>query len=268
VFLHLVLSHYRSFVYLGFMDDIGPDREPPAAPARQFQTTRVSMIVADRDGGTREAREALAALCGIYWYPLYAFVRSKGYDAEASQDLVQGFIARLIEKNVLADVDRQKGRFRSFLMAACTHYLMNQAAHARARKRGGGKTPVSIDRLKAEARYGREPSHNMTPEKLFERQWAFTILDIVLGRLEAEMSRAGKERQLELLRPALLGQAGRVPYAKIGEAMSISEDAARAAAQRLRRRYRAILREEVARTLDDSADVDEEILDLFSTLVR
>jgi RNA polymerase sigma-70 factor (ECF subfamily) len=248
------------------MDDLQPDREPTPAEERRFQTTRWSLIVAARDVDAHKAHEALAALCEIYWYPLYAFVRRKGHDAEVSQDLVQGFIARLIEKETLASVDREKGKFRSFLMAACTRYLMNQGAQARARKRGGGKIVVPIDRVNAEARYSHEPFHNLTAEKLFDRQWAITILDLVISRLDAEMSRAGQQRRFEILRPALLGQADRVPYAQIGQSLNISEEAARAAAQRLRRRYRELLREEVARTLDDSAEVDSEILALFSTL--
>jgi RNA polymerase sigma-70 factor (ECF subfamily) len=231
-----------------------------------FQTTCWSMVLAARDGEAANAKEALSALCGVYWYPLYAFVRRKGYDAETAQDLVQGFLARLLEKNDLMAVDRAKGRFRSFLMAACSHYLANQRDHDRAKKRGGGRACISIDGLTAEGRYGREPLHEFTAERLFERQWALTLLDQVIVRLESEMDKAGKSRQFAILRPTLLGSAARVPFARIAVELGVSEDAARAAAHRLRRRYKDLLREEVARTLNEPADVEEEIAALFSAL--
>jgi DNA-directed RNA polymerase specialized sigma24 family protein len=248
------------------MKDTGRDDPPPSPTSREFQSTRWSMVLAARGGDSTEAREALAALCGAYWYPLYAFVRRKGRDAESAQDLVQGFFARLLEKGDLASVDRAKGRFRSFLMASCAHYMANQSDHDRAKKRGGGKAPVSIDGPEAEGRYGREPSHDLTAERLFERRWATTLLDNVVGAVEAEMAREGKSRQFEALRPALLGDAERAPYARIAADLGISEEAARAAAHRLRRRYRERLREEVARTIDDPAGVDDEIRSLFDAL--
>jgi RNA polymerase sigma-70 factor (ECF subfamily) len=224
------------------------------------------MVLKVRDGDATAAREALEALCATYWYPLYAFVRRKGHDVEAARDLVQGFFTRLLEKGDLAAVERSKGKFRSFLMAACTHYLANQAHHDRALKRGGGRTPISIDQLEAEGRYGREPAHALTAERLFERQWAVALLDTALKALSAEMTRAGKAAQFEALRPALVGGAERTAYRTIAAALDLSDEAARAAAHRLRRRYRALLREEVARTLEDDADVDGEIRSLFAAL--
>jgi len=233
---------------------------------QQFQTTCWSVILAARDGEPQEAREALAALCTAYWYPLYAFIRRKGYDPEAAQDLVQGFFARLLEKGDLATVDRAKGKFRSFLMAACSHYLANERDRERAKKRGGDRPLVSIDALTAEGRYCRDPVHDLTPERLFDRQWALTLLDHVLAQLELEMSRAGKSHQFVALQPALLGAAKRVPYAEIAATLAISEEAARAAAHRLRRRYRKLLRDLVSCTVDDPADIDDEISTLFSCL--
>ena len=231
-----------------------------------FQSTRWSVVLAARDGGSPEARAALAGLCAAYWYPLYAFVRRKGHDAESARDLVQGFFARLLEKNDLASVDRAKGRFRSFLMAACTNYLANQADRERALRRGGGRPPIPIDGPDAEGRYGREPAHELTAERLFERRWATTLLEGVVAAVGDEMARAGKSRQFEALRPALLGDAARVPYARIAAELGLSEEAARAAAHRLRRRYRAKLRDEVARTIEDPAGVDDEIRSLFTAL--
>jgi RNA polymerase sigma factor (sigma-70 family) len=225
------------------------------------------MVLSARDGNSSEAREALSALCETYWYPLYAFVRRKGHDPEAAQDLVQGFFARLLEKGDLAAVQQGNGKFRSFLMAACTNFLANQWDHERAKKRGGGRAPISIDRWAAEGRYGSEPAHTLTAERLFERQWALALLDNVLNALTAEMAQAGKTRQFEALRPALLGSAERTPYAAIAADLGVSEEAARAAAHRLRRRYRELLSEEVVRTLDDPAEVDAEIRSLFGLLV-
>ena len=223
-------------------------------------------MLAARDGDSAEALEALAALCSTYWYPLYAFIRRKGHDAEAVQDLVQGFFTKLLEKGDLVGVKPEKGKFRSFLMAACTHFLANQVDHDRAKKRGGGRAPISIDRLAAERRYGSEPTHNLTAERLFERQWALALLDNVREALAAEMTRAGKARQFEALRPALLGEAERTPYTQIAADLGLTEEAARTAAHRLRRRYRELLCEEVARTLDDPREVDAEIRSLFGAL--
>lgn len=248
------------------MGESAQDRGFFSSSPEQFHTTCWSVILAAHDGEPQEARDALAALCAAYWYPLYAFVRRKGHDPDHSQDLVQGFFTRLMEKGDLASVDRSKGKFRSFLMAACSHYLANERDKERAKKRGGDRPLVSIDALTAEGRYRREPVHDLTPERLFDRQWAITLLDQVLAQLELEMSRAGKSRQFAVLQPALLGGGKRVPYAEIAVTLSISEDAARAAAHRLRRRYRELLRGLVARTVDDPADIDDEISTLFSSL--
>ncbi len=211
-----------------------------------------------------EARAALAALCARYWYPLYAFIRRKGYDAASAEDLVQGFLAALLEKESLASVNRAKGRFRSFLVAACGHFLANRRDHDRALKRGRGRVFVPIDSLQAEDRYLHEPTHDLTAERLFERRWATTLLDHVLERLGAEMSAAGKGGTFEMLRPALLGSADRVPYARIAAALGCSESAARLTSHRLRARYRTLLRQEVARTLADPDAVNDEIRNLFA----
>src|SRR5262245_23384896 len=234
--------------------------------ADRFPTTHWSRVVAAGDRAAPEAREALAELCRAYWYPLYAFVRRQGHGPEDAQDLVQGFFAALLEHDGLAGLDRLKGRFRSFLMAACTHYLSNQIDRQKARKRGGGRAIVSIDRLEAEGRYGSEPAHDLTAERLYQRRWATTLLERVLATLEVEMHQAGKARLFETLRPALLGEAERVPYARIAAELGLSESAARAAAHRLRGRYRALLHEEVARTVADPEEVAEEVRDLFVAL--
>jgi len=242
-------------------------RDDDLGQTQQFQSTRWSVVLAARGCDSDEAREALAELCRAYWYPLYAFVRRKGCDAESAQDVVQGFFARLLEKGDLASVDRAKGRFRSFLMASCSHFLSNQSDRDRAKKRGGGRTPISIDGLEAESRFGMEAAHDLTAERLFERRWAITLLDNVHSAVQAEMTRVGKSRQFEALRSALLGGAeGRLRYAQIAVELGISEEASRAAAHRLRGRYRELLRAEVARTVDDPAEVEDEIRSLFAAL--
>jgi RNA polymerase sigma factor (sigma-70 family) len=234
-------------------------------PRARFPTTHWSQVVKAGDRSAPGASAALAELCAAYWYPLYAFVRRRGHVPESAEDLVQGFFAALLEKGSLSTLDRTKGRFRSFLVAACSHYLANRHDHDRARKRGSGRVIVPIDAAVAEDRYRREPAHELTAERLFERRWATTLLDHVLGRLEAEMDAAGKASTFVALRPALLGSAERLAYAEIADELGCSEGAARTAVHRLRARYRTLLREEVARTLDDPDAVDEEIRELFAT---
>jgi DNA-directed RNA polymerase specialized sigma24 family protein len=233
---------------------------------RRFDTTRWSLVVAAREGDTKQRREALTAVCEAYWYPLYAFIRRKGYTADDALDLVQGFFERLLDKGDLSSVERSKGRLRSFLMASCTHYLANRLDHDHARKRGGGRGSVSIDGTTADVRYRREPSHEMTAERLFEQKWATALLAIVISKLESEMNLAGKARQFAILRPALSGRAERGSFPQIAAELGISEDAARASAHRLRVRFREIMREEILLTVDNSADVDEEIQSLFAAL--
>jgi DNA-directed RNA polymerase specialized sigma24 family protein len=241
------------------------DSQPARPSDAPFPSTHWSRILAAGSPSAPEAREALAELCATYWYPLYAFVRRRGHDSHSAEDIVQGFFALLLEKNGLSSVDRAKGRFRSFLVAACAHFLANRHDYERTLKRGRGRPIVPIDRLQAEDRYVHEPAHELTAERLFDRRWATTLLDHVLARLETEMTTAGKNRLFEALRSSLVSSSEKVPYAQVAVALGCSEGAARGAAHRLRARYRALLREEVARTIDDSSTVEEEIRDLFGT---
>ena len=160
--------------------------------AARFPTTRWSRVIRAGDPADPRGRAALEELCRDYWFPLYAFVRRHGFSAEEAEDIVQGFLADLLERGDLATLDQSKGRFRSFLRAACEHFLANRRDHDRAAKRGGGITIVSINRLDAESRYDREPAHELTAERLFQRQWALTLVGRVLERLEAEPVQAGK----------------------------------------------------------------------------
>jgi DNA-directed RNA polymerase specialized sigma24 family protein len=227
-----------------------------------FGTTHWSLVLAARGHATPEARKALAALCEAYWYPLYAFVRRKGYDRDLAQDLVQGFFLRLIESDDLRVVAPAKGRFRSYVMAACTHYLSNQRDHDRALKRGG-RPPISLDAAEAERRYTLEPTHSLTAERLYLRRWATTLLDTALDRLRQEMEEDGKASLFEELKSSLLADDAAESYRKLGWRIGRSEGAARVIAHRMRGRFRAILREEVCRTVADPREVEQEIRDLF-----
>lgn len=212
------------------------------------------------------SRTALEELCRNYWFPLYAFVRSRGQSPHDAEDVVQGFLADLLSRGDLANLDPSKGRFRSFLRAACEHYLANQRDHDRAAKRGGEVKIVCIDRLDAESRFRREHATQVTPERIFERQWALTLLERVMERLEAESVQAGKAELFALLRPVLQGDALAPSYPAIASELGMNDGAVRVAAHRLRVRYRERLREEVGRTTADPSAVDAEIAELLAAL--
>jgi RNA polymerase sigma-70 factor (ECF subfamily) len=216
----------------------------------------------------RDADAALAALCERYWYPLYAYVRRRVADVNEAQDLTQDFFARLLEKNTLAAACPERGRFRSFLLTAIKNFLANQWDREHARKRGGRARQLSLDRPYGESRLGLEPAHDMTPERLFQRQWVLTLLEIVMERLQAEYQATGKAGQFERLKVAITGDRDRLPYSALGVELGISEAAARQAASRLRKRYRELLREEVSHTVAEPADIDDEIRNLFEALGR
>jgi DNA-directed RNA polymerase specialized sigma24 family protein len=190
----------------------------------------------------------------------------KGLDREEAGDLVQGFLADLIERGILSRADPSRGRFRSFLRTSCSHFLSHARDYDHAMKRGGGRTPVSIDLQDAEGRFINEPAHDLTAERLFERRWAILLLEHVLARLESEASGSGKSALLARLRPMLEGADLDESYKEIAETLQMSEGAVKVAAHRFRGRYRQLLREEVARTVADPAEVDAEIADLLKAL--
>jgi RNA polymerase sigma factor (sigma-70 family) len=229
-----------------------------------FRTTHWSLIAAARDGTSSQAQAALAWLCEAYWYPLYAFIRRQGHTIEDARDLTQEFFARLLEKDYLGSVDREKGQFRSFLLACCKHFLANECDKARAQKRGGGRRLLSFDAETAESRYAAEPSHNLTAEKLFERRWALVLLQNVLAQLRAEQEKAGKGQQFDQLKVFLAGERAAQRYAQIAQTLETTVGALKVAVHRLRGRYRELLRAEIARTVNDPADVDAEIHNLFT----
>jgi len=222
-------------------------------------------LAAGRDSSP-EAKTALATLCETYWFPLYAFVRRQGYDAQDAQDLTQGFFTRLLEKKDLRDVQRERGKFRSFLLASMKHFLMNEWDRTQAQKRGGGQRMLSVDFDEAESRLRLEPSHEQTPEVIFEKQWALTLLDRVRAVLREEFVRAHKAEQFDRLHVYLTGEKSVVTYAEVAEELRISEAAVKMAVSRLRRRFHKRLRKEIAQTVATEDEVDDEIRALIDAL--
>jgi RNA polymerase sigma-70 factor (ECF subfamily) len=236
------------------------------APDVRFPTTCWSRVARAGDPADPEARAALEGLCRDYWYPLYAFVRRRGLDPEEASDVIQGFFTDVLDRGALTGVDPDRGRFRAFLRGACSHYLAHHRAHDRALKRGGGRTPIPIDLLDAEGRYGREPVHELTADRLFERRWAVALLERVLAQLAAEAAATSKPGLFDRLRPMLEGDNPAESYREVASALGMTEGAVKAAAHRLRARYRALLRAEVARTVVEEADVDGELGELITAL--
>ncbi len=223
------------------------------------------MLAAGRDSSP-DGRAALEKLCRIYWYPLYSFVRLSGSTTADAQDLTQGFFLQLLKTNFLDAVAPRKGKFRSFLLASLKHYLSNERDRARALKRGGGIAPLSIDEQDAETRYRLEPVDQMTPEKLFDRRWALTVLDRALARLKEEYASSGRLHLFDQLKEDLTGGGTRDSHADIGRRLDMTPGAVKVAAHRLRQRYRECLRAEIADTVSSPDEVDEEIRQLFQAL--
>jgi RNA polymerase sigma factor (sigma-70 family) len=233
----------------------------------QFQTTSWSLILAAASNPA-DAREALATLCETYWNPVYAFIRRNGLDPDKAQDLTQEFFARLIEKNYLEDADSRRGRFRSFLLTSVKHFLANEWDRERALKRGGGRTPVSFDAAEAEQWYIPAAADEVTPETLFERRWAVSLLERVMSRLRAEYVAASKEKQFASMEIFLDQDSKEASYEEVAMRLEVSPGALRMSALRMRQRYRALLRAEIAETVAAPEEIDEEIKFLVSKLHR
>jgi len=240
---------------------------PPGIQARRgFATTRWSLVA--RAGGADEerARDALAALCEAYWYPVYAYVRRRGRSGEDALDATQGFFTELLERRDLARADARRGRFRSFLLTCAQHYLANQHDRSTAQKRGGGRAPVSLDARDAEERYRFEPAAGDDPERAFERAWARTLLERVVGDLGERYAREGRAELFEALRPTLGAGAEGAGYREVAERLGVREGALRVAAHRLRRRFAEDLRAAIRDTVAGEDEVDEELRGLFRAL--
>ena len=232
----------------------------------RFSTTRWSMVLAARVKDEPGSAEALALLCETYWFPLYFFVRRRGHGPDEALDLTQGYFLRLMERRYLDDVRPEAGKFRSFLLASVKHYLANERRDAAALKRGGDRPPLSLDVDEAEGRYRLEPADDRTPETAYERQWALTITRLAHERLRREMSEAGKREQHRLLVPFMSGDDPGRSYADVAAELETSEAAVRMAVTRLRRRFGRILREEIAPTVEDEAEIDDEVRHLLSVV--
>ena len=241
-----------------------PQDGTPRSPV--FVTTHWSLVVAARGQKTPQSADALEKLCRAYWYPLYAYVRRRGQSPEDAKDLTQEFFARLLERDWVGRADRQKGRFRSFLLSTMNHFLADEWDKARAQKRGGGMASVPLQFDTAETRYGHEPADNTTPEHSYERRWALTLLEEVLQRLRSEYEQEGRAEFFAALHPCLVGDRTAQPYAELAVKLGVSEGAVKSAVHRLRQRYRELLRDEIGRTVAEAGEVDEELRHLFTVL--
>ncbi len=231
-----------------------------------FVTTRWSMVLAAGLSSSAESERALAQLCRAYWYPLYAFVRRQGHSAHDSEDLTQGFFAHLLEKKALGGVEREKGKFRSFLLASLKNFLANDWDRKHAAKRGGKHSIVSWDDESPEARYLREPSHEATPEKLFVQNWALTVIDTVSQQLCDEYAASGKAELFAALQDQLIGAEDANSYAQLALQLGMKEGTVRMAVLRMRRHFKSLLRAEIAQTVADPADLEGELRHLVAAL--
>ena len=236
----------------------------PAGPI--FKETRWSVVLTARDLSSPNYEQAMAALCEQYSYPVYAFIRRKGHTPADAEDLAQEFFYRLIRKEFLRSVDREKGRFRTFLLTAVQRFLCNEWEKSQAQKRGGGAVFVTWDADAAEQRYCEEPSHDLTPEKLFDRHWALRLLNQAKEDLKAEYESAGKRNVLEVLQAFIVGETEKTSYVDAAATLGMSEGAARVWVHRIRHRYGELVRKRIAETVPSEAAVEEELKTLHSVL--
>jgi RNA polymerase sigma-70 factor (ECF subfamily) len=245
-----------------------------ANPAREstrqsvFATTHWSIVLAAGQADSPHAAAALERLCRTYWPPLYAFIRRRGHGPEEAQDLTQEFFARFLKRNDLAATSPDKGRFRSFLLTVLKHFLANEWHREQCQKRGGGQVGIPLDAEPVEARYQIELVDTATPESAFERHWAFTVLDQTMNRLRQEYTNSGKADLFDLLKEALSGQERITPRAELAARCGISVGAVDVAVHRLRRRYGELLRDEIAHTVGQPGEVEDEIRHLKTVLAR
>jgi DNA-directed RNA polymerase specialized sigma24 family protein len=224
--------------------------------SNQFATTQWKIVLEARDGTESLARVALESLCQAYWFPLYAYVRSRGHDADQARDLTQAFFADLLGRRFLEAIDQSKGRFRSFLLASLEHFLSHERDKANAVKKGGGAPQTSLDTAGAEIRYRLEPADLVTPELVFERRWGLTVMERTMERLRVEYD--DQTGRFEQLKPCLTGD-NPDRYVEIAATLGTTQNAVKAAVHRLRQRYGRLLREEIAETVTSPAEVDEEL---------
>jgi len=245
-----------------------PDSSAPSGSrSGRFATTHWSVVIAAGRRQTPESDTALASLCEIYWYPLYVYVRRQGQQPAEAQDLTQEFFARVLEKHYLKAADRERGRFRTFLLTALKRFLQNERKRAAAQKRGGGRPTLSIDFESGEERFQRELSDDWTPERVYERRWALTLLDHVLNQLERDYTGKGKGPLFERLRVFITATTTAPSYEELAAEMGMTTGSIRVAVHRLRQRYRDLLRAEIANTVSSEDEVDEELDHLLAVIV-
>jgi RNA polymerase sigma-70 factor (ECF subfamily) len=231
-----------------------------------FETTHWSLIMAAGGEDSSAARAAIARLCEKYWYPLYAFARRQGLDPDDARDLTQGFLASLLERRDFENLRQERGRFRSFLLASLKHFIANEAARRLTQKRGGGEVVLSLEFGSAEGRYSFEPAESVTPESLYERRWALTVIERVLAHLRQEWEVSGRGLEFDELKACLLGETPDGGYVVVAERLNTTEGAVRTAIHRLRRKFQARLRHDIAETVADPADVEDELQYLVRAL--
>ena len=237
----------------------------PTVPA-WFTTTHWSVVMLAGDANSPQAAAALEKLCRAYWLPLYSYIRRQGYGSHDAQDLTQGFFLRLLRMDSFADVSHEKGKFRTFLLAALNHYLSDERDRARAEKRGGGQTIISLDETEAETRYLQIPSADAAPEKVFDRRWALTVMEEALQRLRQEYTASGKQELFEPLSAFLSSEARPGDYDQLAPKVGMAAGTIAVAVRRLRQRYRECVRLELAQTVASPGDLDEEMNYLFAVL--
>ena len=245
---------------------LGWGKEGLLVPDRDFNTTSWTVVLAAKDEQSAVSRHALNTLCETYWRPLYSYIRHRGHAVENAEDLTQEFFTRFLEHNYLEDVAPYKGKFRSFLLASLNHFLAKEFTRSQAQKRGGGQVRLPLDFAEAEQRYAIGPSHRLAPEVLFDVEWARTVIEAVLARLEAEFSASDKSQLFNRLKRCLSGQNAGLPYKNLAQELGLSEGALKVTIHRMRKRYGALLRDEIAKTVEKPEDIDGELRYLIEVI--
>ncbi len=232
----------------------------------RFATTRWSVVLSAGSPASPNYQEAMSTLCQLYWFPLSAYLRRHGCGTHQAEDYIQAFFTQMLEKHYLDRVEVEGGKFRSFLLVALKRFVADRREHDRAIKRGGGHKRVDIDLGSAENRYSREPATDLSPDQIFARSWALAVLDRTMVQLELEYNRVGKQGLFDCLKVYLGGAVHTTPYSQVAADLAMTEDAVKMAVYRMRKRYRGLLRDEIAQTVATEEQVDEEIQDLFMAL--
>ena len=249
--------------------DLSADPSPSENPVPRgdyFVTTRWTVVLSAGRKSSPQSDRALGDLCQIYWYPLYAYIRRQGRSKEDSEDLVQAFFARFLEKNYLEGLSAERGKFRAFLLASLKHFLANEWDKANRQKRGGGAQHLSLDWQSADERFHLDPPDPASPDRAYDRAWALALLERVIARLRSECVAGGKENLFDQAKGYLMVGQTAIRYAEAAQTLGLDEGAVRVAVHRLRKRYRALLRDEIAQTLDDPAQVEDELRSLQAAL--